>query len=486
MEQLFARKETTKQSETLSRVLFEWEYADFFTVGNSLQSALILGETGSAKTTSSGAMLAGHYLRNGYGMLFTTCKEDELERIRKYCKAYGREKDLVIFSPDSGEHFNWLEEEISRQDKGKGIAHNIADVLKTIIKAGHSDGQESDKAFWDSSLSQLLDNAVDLMLLTGNKKFEHIYQIIQSAPRSKEQLNDAKWLESSKCCILMKHIASSLKSQEKTRETDKLAMRLNRIEDFFYESWINLSPRTRSIVEQMFFSFGSRFMSDPLYSLFKGETTVRPEDTIKGKIIVLDLPLMIYDKIGRDCQLLWKFLWMRSMQRRVIDKLSRPCVLFIDEFQYFVDIKKDVQFQSTCRSYRACTVYITQNLPNFYIQCGGSERGKIRFKALAGNISTKFFHANSDPETNEFASEIIGKDWQWSANEGQTLGENISFSSGQSETLQYIVDPSVFTKLKTGGADNNFEAEAIVHRQGKIFNSTQSNYKLVTIKQTLL
>jgi len=472
-------------NDHLDRVLFEWEYADFYDVRCAIEGCLILGGIGSGKTSGSGALLAGHYLSNGFGMLILTAKQNEKDLWVKYCKKYGRTKDLVIFSPDSGEQFNFFDYELSRQDDGKGITHNIADVLKTVIKAGHQNSQESDKAFWDSSLQQLLVNSVDLCLLTNNKKFEHIYQIVQSAPRNKQQLHDPNWQKSSKCFQLIHHVGLHLDKQPKTPQVEKLSMRLERIEDFFLESWIYLSEKTRSIIEQMFFGFGDRFMREPMYSLFNGSTTITPEDTMNGKIIVIDLPYLIYDKIGQDAQILWKFIWQRAMQRRKITNTSRPVALWADEFQFFIS-ENDIFFQSTAREYRACTVYLTQNLPNFYLNAGGGEIGKTRFKALAGNLSTKFFHANSDVETNEYAADLIGKDLQWSANEGQTMGEKFTYSSGQSETLVHLVEPSGFTKLKTGGTQNNFLVEAIVHRQGKIFKSTESSHKLITLKQELL
>lgn len=479
-------------NDHLDRVLFEWESGDFFTVRNACEGVLITGGIGSGKTSGSGAMLAGHYLNNGFGMLILTAKKSEKDLWVNYCKKYGREKDLVIFSPDSGEQFNFFDYELSRKGDGKNITHNIADVLKNVIKSGNQSGQESDKAFWDSSLQQLLVNAIDLCLLTKNKRFEHVYRIVQSAPRNKEQLKNVEWRQSSKCFRLIEHTAKHLESQDSTPEIEKKKRRLQSIEDFFLGSWINLSEKTRSIVEQMFFGFGDRFMRDPMYSLFNGETTITPEDTMRGKIIVIDLPVLIYDETGRDAQNLWKYLWQRAMQRRKLTNSSRPVCLWADEFQNFINPEKDVQFQSIAREYRACAVYITQNLPNFYLNCGGGEMGKIRFKALAGNLSTKFFHANADMETNEYAADLIGKDWLYTKNQGQSMGEKISFSSGQAETLTHLVEPSEFTKLKTGGAENNFLVEAIVHRQGKIFQSIEDNqkiessYKLITLKQDIL
>ena len=463
--------------------LIDWQVGHPFTVRDACEGVLIMGGLGSGKTSGSGALLSKKYLTNKFGGLVLTAKEDELELWKSYCKKYGREDDLIIFGNNSDKCFNFLDYESSRPDKGTGITHNIADTLKTVIKAGANDGQESDKAFWDASLQQLLVNAVDLALLCHKKiRFEHIYKIIQTAPKSKSELSNEKWRNSSTCFQLMKFAASYISKQDKSKKADELARRLHIIEDFFYGNWLYLSEKTRSIVEQMFFGFGDRFMRDPLYSLFNTTTDITPEDTIKGKIIIVNLPYLIFENTGRDGQVLFKYVWQRAMQRRQIHEKSRPTFLWVDEAHYFLH-DHDIDHQSTARSYRACTVYLTQNLPNFSLHAGGGDKGSYRFKALAGNLGTKFFHANSDVETNEYAADLVGKDLYWMGSENMSMGDSQSFSEGSSQSLIHTIQPSEFARQKTGGPLNDFEVQTVVHRQGIPFKSTGKNYALFTINQ---
>ncbi|MEM6813262.1 MAG: TraM recognition domain-containing protein [Bacteroidota bacterium] len=471
-------------STLLDRPLIEWPMGYPFTIRDACEGVLILGGLGSGKTSGSGALLAKKYLTQEFGGLVLTAKEEELDLWKSYCKKYNREKDMVIIGQDSNVCFNFLDYESSRPDKGTGITHNIADTLKTVIKAGANEGQESDKAFWDASLQQLLVNAVDLALLTHKKiKFEHLYKIIQTAPKSKEDLKSESWRKTSQCFLLMEDAAKKLSVAPKSTKADNYARRLHIIEDFFYGNWLYLSEKTRSIVEQMFFGFGDRFMRDPLYTLFNTGTDITPEDTIKGKIIVFNLPYLIYENIGRDGQILFKYVWQRAMQRRQIRDNSRPTFLWVDEAHYFLH-DHDIDHQSTARSYRACTVYLTQNLPNYSLHAGGGEGGSYHFKALAGNLGTKFFHANSDVETNEYAANLIGKELKWVGSEGQSMGDNSSFSEGSSQHMLYTIEPSEFAQQKTGGPINDFWVEVVVHRQGIPFESTHKNYALFTINQT--
>ncbi|GAB5476339.1 MAG: hypothetical protein Mars2KO_44380 [Maribacter sp.] len=463
--------------------LIEWPIGYPFTVRDACEGVLIMGGLGSGKTSGSGALLAKQFLTKGFGGLVLTAKEDELDLWKSRCEKYNRLDDLIIIGHNSNQYFNFLDYESNRPDMGTGITHNIADTLKTVIKAGANDGQESDKAFWDSALQQLLVNSVDLALLTQKKiRFVHIYKIVQSAPKSKNELASETWRKSSQCFQCMQHAAKALNNSNKSKKTDELARRLHIIEDFFFGNWLYLSEKTRSIVEQMFFGFGDRFMRDPLYSLFNTTTTVTPEDTIRGKIIIINLPYLIYENTGRDGQVLFKYIWQRAMQRRKIKDNSRPTFLWVDEAHYFIH-DHDIDHQSTARSYRACTVYLTQNLPNYTLHAGGGDKGNYSFKALAGNLGTKFFHANSDVETNEYAADLIGKELKWVGSEGMSMGENSSFSEGSSQSLLHTIEPSEFARQKTGGQLNNFDVEVIVHRQGIPFQETGRNYALLTINQ---
>jgi type IV secretory pathway TraG/TraD family ATPase VirD4 len=469
--------------DLLDLPLIEWPMGHPFTVRDACEGVLIMGGLGSGKTSGSGALLAKKYLNSNFGGLILTAKEDELKLWQDYCKKYNRFDDLIIIEPGGKHRFNFLDYESSRADKGTGITHNIADTLQTVIKAGANDGQEQDKAFWDSTLQQLLVNAVDLCLLTAKSiRFKHIYQVVQSAPKSKADLISVAWQNESACFKMMRHVATYLSQSAPSEEREAKIRRFHAVEDFFLGNWLNLSDKTRSIVEQMFFGFGDRLMREPLYSLFNTSTTSSPEDTIKGKIILINLPYLIYENAGRDAQILFKYIWQRAMQRRNITPKSRPTFLWVDESHYFLH-DHDIDHQSTARSYRACTVYLTQNLPNFALHFGGGEKGNLRFKALAGNLGTKFFHANSDVETNDYAADLVGKDLQWVQSQGKSSGENYSFNEGSSQVLLHLIQPSDFTRQKTGGPLNHFEIQTVVHRQGIPFESTGRNFALFTINQ---
>ena len=221
------------------------------------------------------------------------------------------------------------------------------------------------------------------------------------------------------------------------------------------------------------------FLRRPFRQLFSEPPADRrrialPELTHRGVVIVINLPVKEFGDAGRAAQVVYKYLWQQAAERRNVKDNPRPVFLWVDEAQNFAT-EYDMQFQATARSSRACTVYLTQNLPNYYAEMGG-EHSKYRVDSLVGNLQTKIWHANSDPATNENAAEIIGKSWQKRQSSGTSFGENsFNLSSGESENLDYDVNPQEFTKLRKGGASNNFEVEAVVFQNGRIWKNKKTH-----------
>jgi hypothetical protein len=210
--------------------------------------------------------------------------------------------------------------------------------------------------------------------------------------------------------------------------------------------------------------------------------------------------------------------------------------LWADEAQYFVN-SFDTDFQSTCRSAKACTVFLTQSLPTYYAKMGG-EQAKHRADMLLANFVTKIFHNNADPETNRWAADTIGRilqrrgNYSESESSGRSLGMNAgensswgtnsshgsssdgrgnyssnsgggsnrgggenwgrnrgrntseSTSGGYSETMDYEIEPGDFARaLKTGGTANNRNVTAVWFQAGKTFRDSHRNYLLTRFEQ---
>lgn len=481
-----------------------------WTIRNAVEGVQIFGGIGSGKTSGSGKLLAHKYLTNGFGGLVLTAKHDEKLLWQQYCQDTGRSNDLLIVEPGQKLRFNFLEYESQSAD-GKSITENIVQVLKTVIRASEEKSKgKSDDPFWETALDMLIANTIDLCLLAyGKVTVELLYTIAQSVFTKEELQNLHKHKNDEKrkkkafelaFDVAKANIEKQAKEWEKSQSEDWLnalddrayeaaileaipeARTLKFVDEFFIDSFINISEKTRAIIDFSFIGFLYRLIKDPVYSLFcRYDSNFTPDQCLEGKIILINLPVKEYHKVGRDSQIMFKYIWQRAMERRKITQNSRPVFLWADEAQHFLH-EYDAEYQATARSSMIATIYISQNLPNYYANMGG-EKSEYKVKSFLGTLSTKIFHANADIETNKYASELIGEAYQREETEATTAVDGkVSVTQTISSQLQKMVRPEEFGLLKTGGQNNNFIVSGYIHVQGKQFPNG-FNYRKITITQ---
>lgn len=480
----------------------------YWTIRNAVEGVQIFGGIGSGKTSGSGRKLAEKYLKANFGGLVLTVKPDEKDEWIKYCQQAGRLDDLIIVEPGGKYHFNFLEYE-SRHSSGKSaITDNIVQVLKTVIRAGEEkDAGKSDDAFWENALDMLIFNVIDLCKLAfGELSVQRMYDIVQTIPRENEKLLPETEIDKFKPFQKAMHLAlqnvrkqvdawdkTLTKEQQDEFDLDpsayekEMSMRVPDsrlyffLDQFFMEAFKNLSEKTRSIIDFSFSGFLFRLLREPVYSMFcRYPSNFTPDDSLNGKIILLNLPVKLYHKIGRDCQIMFKYIWQRCMEKRDVKENGRPVFIWADEAQNFLH-EHDADFQATARSSRIATVYISQNLPNYYASMGG-EKSAYKVKSFLGTLNTKIFHANADIDTNEYASKLIGEDYREDKTEGVNYSNDPNFSSSVRYQLARLIRPEFFIQLRTGGPKNNQAVDCILHRQGDPIQNGYS-FKLLTFRQ---
>ncbi len=471
---------------------------DVWTLRNAVEGTQIFGGIGSGKTSGSGATLAKKYLSCGFGGLVLTVKTDEKDTWVEYCKATNRLDDLCILEPEGEYSFDFLDYELNRTGDGAGLTDNIVNVLKTVINASQLESGRQNEAFWEDAMDMLLFNAIDLCALTyGELRIDHLNNVVHSLPQTLSEVEKptddprsefAQLLNQTKDAIghrIENRRKLSLKDdpyKDYNIKRDPETVLYRKIEDYFLKDFPGLSDRTRSVIEHSFWGLLFRLMREPVNSLLCSRNpNLSPEDSLKGKIILLNLPVKLYDKVGRDAQILFKYIWQRAMERRTITDQSKPVFLWADEAQNFLH-SHDMDYQATARSSRVCTVYITQNLPNYFAHMGGHS-SEHKVKSFLGTMGTKIFHANADMDTNDYASKLIGKEVQWQANESMQIAGKMSMSEGQSEHRDFIIQPENFTMMRTGGNINDLTVDARIHRQGLPWFSTTRNDRKISFKQ---
>jgi hypothetical protein len=464
---------------SLDRSLLTLPGGDHWRIRDACEGTQVFGMTGSGKTSGSGKALAAAFLNAGFGGLVLTAKTDERELWEGWAREAGRTDDLCVVTADGPHTFNFMDYEVRRPGAGAGLTHNLVHLFQTIFEVGarQGEGGGEDSGFWRQATEQLLRNAIDLVVLaTGRLSLELMCRVVLDAPRSPAMVQSKAWHAKSAC----------MKAIVKAKGRDLPAARASDLE-MVCRYWLNefpgLAEKTRSIIMNMFTGMAESFLRHPFKRLFCQKTTIRPEQSFEGAIIVLDLPVKEYDALGKYAQVLFKFIWQRAVERRDIEQYPRPVFLWADEAQFFVS-SSDAKFQSTARSKRACTVYLSQNLPSYVDELGG-ERHKPAVLSLLGNLGTKIFHANSDTETNHYAAEIVGKSLQRRLSSQMSTQDSGmgNQGSGFAEIMDYELQPQAFTTLRKGGPDNDLRVDGIVYQGGRTWSATGKTYLPVAFEQ---
>ena len=465
----------------LDRAIYSFNNEEPFTIGNACEGVQIFGGIGSGKTSGSGEAIARAFLTAGFGGLVLCAKKDVLEDWKRYARETGRAEQLLIFDASGDFVFPFLQYEIERKGEGAGYTDNLVRLFTTIYEAiDRSSHSDSSDPYWERAMQQLLRNTIDLcMIARGTVSVPLIHDVILSAPTSITQLDTDAWKNKSLCWKLL--------LEGHARDLDKWAKHdFDSTASFWLEEYPNLADKTRSSILSTLTTMMDIFLRRPFRRLFSEMPDDRrkiayPELSHRGAIIILNLPVKEFGEAGRAAQVVYKYLWQQAVERRAANNATIPVFLWVDEAQNFVT-EYDMQFQATARSTRACTVYLTQNLPNYYAVMGGTQ-SKYRVDSLIGNLQTKIWHANSDPMTNEHAAETIGKSWQLRQTSGESYGgDSFNVSSGSNESFDYDVAPQAFTKLQKGGAVNNYTVDAIVFQNGRIWKNAQTHL-FATFKQ---
>jgi len=453
----------------LDTPLYQFNNREPFTIRNACEGVQIFGGIGSGKSSGSGASLARSYLNAGFGGLVLCAKKDELETWRNYVKEAKRESDLIVFDTSGKWRFPFLQYEISRPGEGAGYTENLVRLFTTVFEAlsRGSAGGGSDP-YWQRAMEQLTRNAIDLaMLARGRASVPLLAKIVASAPPSEAHVGSEDWRNGSTCWELL--VEANDRDLTKWELLD-----FETSDEYWLGEFPRMSEKTRSGIVSMFTSMADNLMRRPFRMLFSEEPedwtqVAYPELTHQGAIVIMNLPVKEYGNAGRAAQVIYKYLWQQAAERRDVTKNDRPVFLWVDEAQNFAS-SYDMQFQATARSSRACTVYITQNLPNYYAEFG-TGIGKHQVDSLVGNLQTKIWHANSDPSTNLNAADTIGKDWMIRAGSSRSLGgDKLNFGKSSSESFDYQIPPSHFSRLATGGPLNDLIVEAIVFQNGRLWS----------------
>lgn len=482
---------------------------DAWSLRDAYEGVAIFGGIGSGKTSGSGRALAHAYLRAGFGGLVLCAKEEERALWERYARETGRSSELIVFDGSGRWRFNFLDYELRRGGPGSGQTSNMVEVLleaADIARRHNSQGGSAENPFWRDAAREIVGRAIDALVTAHNRvSLPEIQRLIDTAPQNMEQLEDEAWRAESFCYQTVKRAFE--RPQRPLPDYDR-----EEIATYWGKRYPMKSPKSRADVVATLTSLTDEFARGFARELFSTTTTLVPEVTHQGAIILVDLPLREWGKVGRLAQQIIKYTWQQATLRRQVTARTRPVFLWADEAHLFVS-EKDNDFQSTARSARACTVYLTQNLPGLYSQLGGT-RPEHAADAMLGNFQTKIFHSNSDARTNQWAADLIGRDLQqrvtlnrgenrgssvgggrsgnWSSgssgsggsssygggwSDQQNYSHGMSQGSGLSETMDYELQPGYFAReMRSGGDRHRYQVDGIMFRAGRKWRYSGTNW----------
>jgi hypothetical protein len=349
--------------------LLRWSPRDRWTLEQACLGSLITGAIGSGKTSGPFQYISRSFIRAGFGGLFLCAKVDAAKEYQDLAASEGRSGDVIVFRP--GEHgFNFLTYEAQRPGAGKAIIENILMILMQAAEvASRKHGSNRGDDFFEEAMKQLLRNCLHVVIAaTGGVDLGVVLEIVQTLPQRLNDLEEPEKFRSLQILAEAEAKASSDRAEE---------MRLART--YFTNAWPGLSDRTRSSIAITLEVLLDSFMRYPLRDLLLRKTSVTPDDVLAGKLVVIDVAVKEFDLIGKIAGVIWKYSMQRAIERRpgLADHAGdnlRPIFIAADEAQFWAT-SWDTLFQMTARSARGCTVYGTQNLPNFYAEIGGEGAG---------------------------------------------------------------------------------------------------------------
>ena len=487
----------TTQVYDLDQTLISFSPGDHWSIRDACTGTMVMGGTGSGKTSGSGRALAHAFLRAGFGGIVLCAKPGERQLWERYAWETGRHNSLIVFDASGRRCFNFLDYELRRGDRL--VTHNLVSLFMRIMEVAKQREGGSEDGFWKDAVAELLGNAfLVLYSAWGTVTLAGLMSLISSAPRTEAQGKTDEWRSGSYC---YQSLVKMFKDPtNRLPEHDALVAA-----NFFRQRWAGAAEKMRSGIEFSLSSLAAPFLTGYLRQLFCTETNVIPEFTHQGAIIVVDLPIKEHGEAGILAQHVWKYLFQRAAERRNgDDPRTRPVFLWADECQFFIS-SYDGEFQSTARSSKACTVYLTQSLPAIYERMGKNSEHSAH--ALLNNFQNRIFHQNLDPTTNNYASDLLGEIWMtlcshgtntsrssgsnigesvsdamsyshgnsgtWSTSstKGYTRGYNSNKSSGSnvsySQTVEREILPSTFARLRQGGRGG--PPQAIVVQGGRMF-----------------
>lgn len=409
------------------------------------EGIVVFGGIGSGKTSGPGTALPLAMLEKGYGMLVLCAKPDESLRIQKLAEMAGRSRDVVVFGRDRSARYNFLD------DLVVGGPLSVVRGFGQIAEAALGKVERSE---WTIAAESHLRMGVTAFLAAKR---------ILRLPELRSFLNS---LEE------QRRVIDRLVNDDSDGDVDILR-------GYFQRDWPSMSEKTRASVMMSLNPALDPFCFGRMRELFCADTTIRPRDLRNGKIVLVDIPVLGDEgELGRVAGVAWKYMSQRCLQGyfgsedlRAADDHTRPVVILADEAHYYAT-SNDAVFQSTARSARTVTLYMTQTINNCWSALGGTALAKAQVGALLDSLQgLRIMAQTTSEETYRWFTGTLGKELQIREGRSASIGSSTSGGASTSMVRDVILESRDFQVLAKGGPSFRYCVTAIVAMAGRVFKN---------------
>ena len=386
------------QLAVLDARMLQLSPVDYEDVRTACSHKLILGTTGSGKSSTSYKSAVISALKLGAGGFFCIAKPEDADAIRAYCAEAGRLASLIDWNGRNF-GFNVLAYELART----GNLNDVLDMLLAMFEIVRGSGTDPGKAgdqFWKDSAQSMLAASVPIVYgATGTVRVGDLLAFIRSAPSSSDQMRDSNWQSQSNFARMFDAAAQRLAEGPVPgfdTATGQRAM------DYWTE-FSGLDPKTQGNIRVSVTTLLSRFESGILKESLCSNIHLFPaEQMMLGAIVLMNVPVQVYGEDGAILQKIVKHAIYRTILTRnaMPDAMRcRPILIGADECQNF--LFRDAEFLAQCRSSLTMVVMATQSLPTLYAKIGG-DHPHDRAHYFASAFNTVVLHSSACGETNEW------------------------------------------------------------------------------------
>jgi type IV secretory pathway TraG/TraD family ATPase VirD4 len=421
---------------------YDWDWPDFY------KNLVLFGQPGSGKTVCVlNALLDGLIASTAASSLpaaglILDPKGDFKDKIAKLMRRVGREHDLLVFDPDDPASFRW--NPFDTTDDALEVANRFGAVFEM-----QRSGESEDGGFFTQQAKGFVQAALVLMRLVNPPG------MIPSIPQFTSLMGNDKKLREAIAAVKAR---SGLSDVEARSRAAALA--------YLEGVWLTLSEKTLSGIIATLSNLLTPFSYPPFDQLMAGRSTLTLTDCIdRGKVLYVHFPIAKRRLMAQTVGTLLKVEYGRQVLLR--ERKPRPSFFFCDEFQVFFSTEKetnDADFFERSRGSNHANIIATQNRPAMF----KSQDDKHSVDNLLGNCATKIFLRNTDPETNQWGSDLFGQQIETLVSTSRIAGtadprqSGASTSVGAQASYAPVVRPEEFIRLAQPGHGIDY-AEAIIH-----------------------